>query len=117
MNCQLLASSGPAPRRTCLAAEASPTAWCPEVCKGLGSISYVLRKEKQGAFGLFVCLFKESGAFYGGICRRGRGDVERFQYLKDRGEECLPGVTLGSRWRQRERLSTDDKLKIAVKIN
>lgn len=41
-------------QNTCLIAEAFPAAWCPEVCKGLDSISYFLRKEKQGAFFLFV---------------------------------------------------------------
>lgn len=71
-----------------LIADAFPAALCPEVCKGLDNISYVLRKEKQGAFFWFV-LFKESGAFYGGICRRGRCEVERFRYQKDRGEKMF----------------------------
>lgn len=32
-------------------------------------------------------------------------------------KKCLPGVTVCHRWRERERLSTDDMLKIAVTIN
>lgn len=41
-------------QNTCLIAEAFPTAWCPEVCKGLDSISYFFKEREARGMFLFV---------------------------------------------------------------